>query len=213
MAIFVVMQFMDGGVYHIYNRGNNKQRIFFDHNNYLFFLKKVRNQVIPYCDILAYCLMPNHFHFLVRVKSLVAEAFKQIDVKEFASRNGSVKVQTERHPLTSAIGILLSSYSQAINRQNGTSGSLFQQKTKAKYLEDANLAVAVFHYIHQNPVRAGLVQKMEDWMFSSFKDYVGLRDGTLSNQQLAFELFGFNRENFYADSYKAFEENEGRITF
>src|SRR5436190_13137037 len=213
MAIFVVMQFMDGGVYHIYNRGNNKQRIFFDHNNYLFFLKKVRNQVIPYCDILAYCLMPNHFHFLVRVKSLVAEAFKQIDVKEFASRNGSVKVQTERHPLTSAIGILLSSYSQAINRQNGTSGSLFQQKTKAKYLEDANLAFAVFHYIHQNPVRAGLVQKMEDWMFSSFKDYAGLRDGTLSNQQLAFELFGFNRENFYADSYKAFEENEGRITF
>ena len=120
--------------------------------------------------------MPNHFHFLVRVKSLVAEAFKQIDVKEFASRNGSVKVQTERHPLTSAIGILLSSYSQAINKQNGTSGSLFQQKTKAKYLEDANLAVAVFHYIRQNPVRAGSVQKMEDWMFSSFKDYVGFKE-------------------------------------
>jgi REP-associated tyrosine transposase len=133
MAIFVVMQFMDGGIYHIYNRGNNKQRIFFGHNNYLFFLKKVRNQILPYCDILAYCLMPNHFHFLVRVKSLVAEAFRQIDIKKFASRNGSVKVQTERHPLTSAIGILLSSYSQAINRQNGTSGSLFQQKTKAKY--------------------------------------------------------------------------------
>jgi REP-associated tyrosine transposase len=54
---------------------------------------------------------------------------------------------------------------------------------------------------------------MEDWMFSSFKDYVGLRNGTLSNQQLAFELFGFNHENFYADSYKTFEEHESRILF
>ena len=50
-------------------------------------------------------------------------------------------------------------------------------------------------------------------MFSSFKDYVGLRDGNWGNQQLAFELFGFNRENFYADSYKAFEEKKAELHF
>ena len=116
------MQFINDGLYHIYNRGNNKQRIFFNDNNYLYFLKKVRKEMVPHCDVLAYCLMPNHFHFLVQLKSYLAQAFKQRDIKESISQSGSIKVQTERHPLSSAIGILLSSYSQAVNRQNGTTG-------------------------------------------------------------------------------------------
>ena len=59
------MEFFENELYHIYNRGNNKQRIFFKPENYLYFLKKVRTYIHPNCDILAYCLMPNHFHFLV----------------------------------------------------------------------------------------------------------------------------------------------------
>lgn len=141
----IFMQFTDGGMYHIYNRGNNKQPIFFADNNYVYFLEKVRKEVVPHCDILAYCLMPNHFHFLVQIKSLLSRSFKQVDIKESISQHGSITVQTERHPLSSAIGILLSSYSQAINKQNGTSGSLFQQKTKAKYLDHIDLARTVFH--------------------------------------------------------------------
>jgi putative transposase len=133
---------------------------------------------------------------------MLTQSFKQTDVKESISQHGSIKVQTERHPLTSAIGILLSSYSQAINKQNETSGSLFQQKTKAKYLEHIDHARTVLNYIHQNPVRAGLVQKMEDWPFSSFRDYAGLRNGSLANQQLAFQLLQLKRESFYSESYQ-----------
>lgn len=207
------MQFINEGLYHIYNRGNNKQPIFFNDNNYLHFLKKVRKEILPHCNVLAYCLMPNHFHFLVHIKVYLAHAFRQIDIKESISQNASIKVQTERHPLSSAIGILLSSYSQAINGQNGTTGSLFQQKTKAKYLDSVDLARIVFHYIHQNPVEAGLVQRMEDWEFSSFKDYSGLRRGTLCNQELAIELFGFDNQSFYEQSYKAIQEKEMRDIF
>ena len=90
---------------------------------------------------------------------------------------------------------------------------MFQQKTKAKYLDNVDLALTVFHYIHQNPVEAGLVQQMEDWEFSSFRDYAGLTADTLCNQQLAFELFGMNRETFYEQSYKAIEEKEMREIF
>jgi REP-associated tyrosine transposase len=207
------MQFIDRGIYHIYNRGNNKQPIFFNDNNYLHFLKKVSKEIAPHCDILAYCLMPNHFHFLVQVRSLLAQAFKQIDIKESISQNGRISMQSERHPLSSAIGILLSSYSQAVNRQNGTTGSLFQQKTKAKFLDSINLGLTVFHYIHQNPIEAGLVQRMEDWEFSSFRDYAGLRSGTLCNRELAFELLLLDRETFYEESYKAIEEKEMRDIF
>ncbi|MDA3905864.1 MAG: hypothetical protein PF484_07300, partial [Bacteroidales bacterium] len=64
------MQFDEGYIYHIYNQGNNRQRIFLNRENYLFFLKKVKNYVLPYADILAWCLMPNHFHFLVLVNHL-----------------------------------------------------------------------------------------------------------------------------------------------
>jgi putative transposase len=211
--IIGVMQFRDLGLYHIYNRGNNKQRIFFSDNNYAYFLEKVRRQIVPHCDILAYCLMPNHFHFLARIKVMLSQSFKQIDVKESMSHEGSIKVQTERHPLTSAIGILLSSYSQAINKQNGTCGSLFQQKTKAKYLEHIDLARTVFNYIHQNPIRAGLAYKMEDWPFSSYRDYAGLRSGDLVNQQLVFQLFQLKREGFCGESYQAIDEQVSRNIF
>jgi len=61
------MHFEIGHIYHINNQGNNRQRIFFKRENYLFFLEKIKNHVLPYADILAYCLMPNHFHLMVYV--------------------------------------------------------------------------------------------------------------------------------------------------
>lgn len=62
------MHFEPNTIYHIYNQGNNRQRIFFKHENYLFFLKKAREYVSPYADFLCYCLMPNHFDWLVYVR-------------------------------------------------------------------------------------------------------------------------------------------------
>jgi len=67
------MQFESGHLYHIYNRGNNSQKIFFNRENSLFFLKKKKKYVSPYTDILAWVLMPNHFHLMVYVKSVVIE--------------------------------------------------------------------------------------------------------------------------------------------
>lgn len=99
---------------------------------------------------------------------------------------------------------LLSSYAQAINQQEGRSGSLFRQKTKAKLQEntDERYPFSCFHYIHQNPLHAKLVGKMEDWEFSSFRDYVGIRKGSLCDQELAFELLDKSKKGFYQQSYQ-----------
>ena len=99
---------------------------------------------------------------------------------------------------------LLSSYSQAINKQEGRSGSLFRQRTKAKLLEnnDEYYPLICFNYLHQNPFKAGLVTKMEDWEFSLFQDYVGMRKGTLCDQNLAFELLDLSRETMSEESYR-----------
>lgn len=94
------------------------------------------------------------------------------------------------------IGILLSSYSQAINKQNKTSGSLFQQKTKAKLLTESIEGRKVsyfedcFFYIHHNPLAAGLIKQLSEWQYSSFLDYCERRNGTLCKKELFFENSG-----------------------
>jgi REP element-mobilizing transposase RayT len=133
-------------------------------------------------DFLAYCLMPNHFHFLIQTK------------KEYQAEEA-----------TNAFRVLLSSYTRAINKQEDRTGSLFQQNAKAKSLEDAaDYHFICFHYIHQNPMRARLVPRMEDWEFSSFRDYIGLRNGTLCNQALAKELIDLphKKDALYKESYQ-----------
>jgi putative transposase len=195
------MKFNENYLYHIYNRGNNKQKVFFIDDNYIFFLEKVRKFIYPACDVINYCLMPNHFHFLISANK------KTIQTK-------SVGVQ-EKNLLSEGFRNALSSYSQAINKQNNTMGSLFQQNTKAKCLNNGsiNYALTCFHYIHQNPYKSRLVNLMEDWNYSSFRDYAGSRNGTLCNKQIAFELLDLNKQNFYKDSYKVIDEDKLRGIF
>ena len=195
------MKFFENELYHIYNRGNNKQPIFFRPANYLFFLDKIRNYLLPYCDMLAYCLMPNHFHFLINADTRTVQT-------KFMSGN-------PKNVLSESIKTLLSSYAQAINRQNKSVGSLFQQNTKAKCLLgiEKDYDLACFNYIHQNPVKARLVKKMEDWPYSSFSDYCGFRNDTLCNRELGLQLLGLNEETFYNDSYMIINNDDLKNIF
>lgn len=190
------MQFFENELFHIYNRGNNQQQLFFKPENYLFFLKKVRKHILPYCDIMSWCLMPNHFHFLINADN------RTVQTKKIAG--------TERNVLSEGIRNLLSSYSQGINKQNNTTGSLFQQNTKAKPISKGSNFYdgTCFHYIHQNPLKAKLVSKMEDWEYSSFKDHCAKRNGSLANQELAIRLLALDMSRFYEDSYRIIEDDD-----
>jgi putative transposase len=173
--------------YHIYNRGNNQQPIFFKPDNYLFFIQKIRDQILPVADMIAYCLMPNHFHFIIHAN--------ENSIKERPSFGGKPMQE-----FTYRLGILLSSYAQAINKQNNTSGSLFQQKTNAKILTEETDGKRIsylencFFYVHQNPKAGGLVNHLKDWIYSSYPDYIGNRNGTLCNKELFFQHTGLTEE-------------------
>ena len=189
------MQFESGHLYHIYNQGNNRQKIFFERDNYLFFLKKIRTYILPYGDIIAWCLMTNHFHLMVLVRDT--------SVSVAHSDTDAVHIRT----LNDSIGIMLRSYTSAINKQQERTGSLFREKTKAECIDCTKLSPsyitedgvtkidttpvenqypqACFNYIHQNPVKAHLVKTAEKWEFSSAIDYLGLRDGDLINKDIA----------------------------
>jgi putative transposase len=173
---------------HIYNQGNNKQRIFFEDSNYIFFLEKIRKHIRPHCKILGYCLMPNHFHFLV-----------------YTTENSIQKTKVgviELNILVNGFRSIQSSYAQAINKSLRRSGSLFRQKTKFKFVADDFNALNCLNYIHQNPIKAGLVERMEYWRYSSFRDYCELRDGTMCDKVLSRTILRINEGEFYDQSYK-----------
>jgi REP element-mobilizing transposase RayT len=178
------MEFHPGEMYHIYNRGNNRQKIFQERKNYLYFLGKIRNHLLKHSDILAWCLMPNHFHIMIRVHDDYDPNVMR------ASKHSSAPVV---QPLNRSIAIMLSSYTKGFNKMYQRTGSLFQARTKSKvvHLENRrnrNYPLNCFIYIHQNPIRANLVDRLEDWEFSSYRDFATLRDGSLCNLTLAREL-------------------------
>ena len=105
-------------LYHVYNRGNNKQKIFFEKENEIDFLKRIRKYLSPNCEILAYCLMPNHFHLMIYADERSAKLKDNRGVKISAFANG--------------IKNLLSSYSQAINRRYRRTGSLLHKTLRQK---------------------------------------------------------------------------------
>ena len=76
-----------------------------------------------------------------------------------------------------------------------------------------NYSYIAFHYIHQNPFKAKLVAKLEDWKYSSFADYAGYRNGNLCNKELTWQLIGFNKENFIIESYKMIDEEINKNIF
>ena len=212
------MDFQSGYIYHIYNQGNNNRVIFFNRENYLFFLKKIKTYVLPYADILAWCLMPNHFHLMVLVggqdmESQDAES-QGLTLSQALTGNRTLTLTnsqtlTGKHrTFNDSIGILLRSYTRAINKQKGFSGALFRKETKAECVNCPNgltpsfitesgitriniknpeeqYPQVCFDYIHQNPVKARLVKGSVDWEFSSAPDYAGLRDGKLVNKEVA----------------------------
>lgn len=208
------MQFDSGHLYHIYNQGNNRQKIFLDRENYLFFLRKIHTHVLPFADILAWCLMPNHFHLMVhvnRVERVITPSATQSRARSkmeaIAEIPGATSIRArniENMSLNKSIGIMLASYTRAINKQHNWSGSLFRSESKAVCLSEVNgitpawktnmgiTEITVddpdidypnvcFNYILYNPVKDGLVKRPEDWEFSSYADFIGFRKGNLIN--------------------------------
>ena len=183
------MYLFEGDIYHVFNRGNNREVIFRRRCNYYHFLEGIEKYLLKRCDLLAWCLMPNHFHLLIRANE------RSVPVIQDGSFN--------RQQFSQGIKQLLSSYAKSINKQEGRTGSLFQQKTKGLCVSNPgeNYSLTVFHYIHQNPVRAGLVDRMEDWEFSSFNEYLGHGKFSHCDKQLAASLLELDFARFYDESY------------
>lgn len=147
------IQFLPDHYYHIYNRGHNYSTVFLEEENYAFFLRQLRRYIVDqFADILAYVLMPNHYHLLVKLNH---------DGFSHAMQNFSI------------------SFTKAMNERFNRVGSMFQGAFQARIVDKDEYLLHLSRYIHLNPMQAGLVKKPHEWIYSSYPEYIGLRKGLL----------------------------------
>jgi len=143
------MEFYSKQLFHIYNQGNNRRQIFFTEEHYKYFLWKMRAHLLPFGDLVAFCLMPNHFHWLFFVKEVevskkvLTEHLNKIEslrrIKKYGTKaqalhpaKSTIHSKTRIVSLNNSIGSILKSYTKAINKEKNWSGSLFRKTSKAK---------------------------------------------------------------------------------
>ncbi len=189
---------LPGEFYHLFNRANTQgEQLFPQERNYRYFLQKWTEYVGGRMDVLAYCLMPNHFHFLVRVND---------DARDNTAPSGVIPSpsETERDnipsrdvipndpsviPPSEALRRLFITYTQAINKQEQRRGSLFQEHPKRLRIESDSHLLSLIRYIHNNPVHHGLVAHLEDWRYSSYHALSNQAQTQLARQAVL-DMFG-----------------------
>lgn len=156
--------FAKGCYYHIFNRGVNRENIFASSQHYYHCLKLVKTNFHKFnISMIAYCLMPNHYHFLVRVDGYDS--------------------------LSKCLGFTFDAYAQSFNKSTGRVGTLFQDRFKAIQVEDESYLLHLCRYIHLNPMEADLVKQPEDWLFSNYLEWIKKRNGNLVDHSFITSYF------------------------
>jgi REP element-mobilizing transposase RayT len=155
--------FYPGGVYHIYNRGSQKMTLFHNANDYgRFILKACEYKTKHPVDVLAYCIMPNHFHFILREPE---NPTRRVDPNP--------KGRLNQPNISRFLHLLSTAYAKYYGLRHSFSGRVFGQPFNAKHILDDSYFMTLVAYIHDNPVRAKLADTPAEWPYSSYLDLIG----------------------------------------
>jgi putative transposase len=190
MPIDYYPPFEPGQLYHVYNQGNSGNKIFFTKANYEYFLRKYILYLETFIDTYAYCLLPNHFHFVVRVKDDI-DLMNSFDKCKMGTTY--IRKITEAKP-DEQTSVLVSevfrrffmSYSKSINVQENRRGSLFSKNVKRKFIDNDDYARRVIYYIHHNPQHHRLTDDFRNYPLSSYHEIITNKSGKLKvNEAIA----------------------------
>lgn len=146
--------YVAGEYYHFYNRGRSRLSIFHDQRDYLDVLDKMKRYSRKYSiAVIAYCLLPNHYHFLAR--------------QDGTPRAGLLPQYT------------FNQYSKTYNKKYKHSGTIFEGPYRVRPVKDEHYLLHLCRYIHANPVSHGIVREIADWPYSNYHEWMGVRPGTL----------------------------------
>jgi REP element-mobilizing transposase RayT len=163
---------VEGCSYHVYNKVADDLQLFYSKSNYLFFLNLWQEiDFTPCCRLLAYCLMPTHYHFLVTI--------------------------TDPDSFSKKMSYLFNKYLKTLESVLGNTGRYFENRFQNILIDDASYLFRLCCYIHMNPVKAGLVNSLEEWPYSNYLEFVGKGDGKMWDPDFFFSHF---------DNYSDYEE-------
>ena len=177
-------KFEEGKFYHLYNRSVDRKPMFNSDGNYEFFLRKYDHYLSPVIDTYAYCLLGNHFHFLIRIQQLA----------DFRNANKLPWDKGVHDIVSHQLRKFFQSYALAFNKQQDRIGTLFQTPFKRAIVDNDQYFTQLIYYIHANPQLHGLIDDFMDWEWSSYKRILADRPSKLKKKEVL-DWFG-NRDNY-----------------
>ena len=172
-----------GKFYHIWNRGNNRENLFYSSRNYEYFIRLYAGYLDPVVETYAFCLLPNHFHLLVRTKLFLE-----------VSPAGETSNTRKSNPVSLAFQRFFTAYSQAINIQERRTGSLFEKPFKRLEISSTRQLANLVHYIHTNPQKHGITDDFRQYPWSSYERIIRDKPSKLKKEEVL-NWFS-NKENY-----------------
>ena len=179
-------QFIPSNYYHVWNHAVGTDLLFKSDDNYRFFLSKYAHYMAPVVNTHAYCLMPNHFHFLIHIPN-------EEQLLRFAETEG-LHFKSTHQFVMQRFSNLFNSYVKAFNKQRNRRGALLEDYLKRQAVTAADYYANLIPYIHNNPVKDGFVKQQEDWIYSSFNTMLSEKPSLLNRAEVL-KWFG-NKEGF-----------------
>jgi len=168
----------EGYYYHIYNRGNNKEKLFIEKEDYSRFMELYRKYIHEIADTFCFCLMPNHFHFALRIKE----------------RGEIISSELKNKSFHQSFSNFFNAYAKYFNINYVRTGSLFQKNFKRKRVDNEIYLKFLIHYIHTNPVHHEICDDFTKYRYSSYQAILNNHPSIL-HRDYVIELFE-NENNF-----------------
>ena len=173
------IELIPGYYYHIYNKAVSNNLLFNNDRNYSFFLSRIKKYLIPISNILAYCLMPDHYHLIVKIKM---DGF------------------------SAGMHKLALSYVVPFNNASNRKGHLFLGPFQRIHIKDLSYLLDLSRYIHLNPVKAKYVTCPEEWVFSSYSEYIGLKFVDFVTPDIILDILMNDISSSLEDQYTAYRD-------
>jgi REP element-mobilizing transposase RayT len=176
--------------YHIFNHANGFENVFREEENYRFFLEKYRLYITPVAETFAYCLMPNHFHLVIRIRK--REVIEELIRNKIEGRTIEIDniddVDIEKF-LSKQFANFFSCYTQSFNKMYKRMGSLFIKNFKREIITSRVHFVNVVVYTHRNPIHHGFCSSFTGWGYSSYLEIADRKSNVIAVEK-TLKLFG-----------------------
>ena len=172
--------------FHVFNHAVGEEQIFINEQNYYYFLRLFQKHVLPVADVFAYCLMSNHFHFFLQIKSI---DFIELQMRQVCKKK-EFGIERATKFVLQQFSNFFNAYTKAINKQQHRMGKLFMEPFKRRWIDHPENFRGIVHYVHVNPLHHGFCKKVVEWQFSSYPEIARTTGSTWLKVEEVIKWFG-----------------------